>query len=98
MECMVAKCFFAGTTPKHQSVDGKGDNSHLSRIVAVPWYSLNFGEVPLFVAERTHTSSFQPPLDTIQVKNVPAVSESYTESILVVGRGIRLSRRERLLI
>lgn len=37
--------------------------------------AFDFGKIPLFVAQRTNTSGFQPTLDTIEMKDVTAVSK-----------------------
>jgi len=46
----------------------------------------HFCEIPFFVAERTHGTRFQPALDAVQVKDMPAVPKRDAETI-VVGRG-----------
>jgi hypothetical protein len=48
--------------------------------------ALDLGEVPLLVAQWAHTSRLQPALNAVQVENMTAVSECYTQTILVVWR------------
>ena len=44
---------------------------------------LNLEEVPLLVAERAGGARLEPPLDAVQVEDVPAASPGYAESWVV---------------
>ena len=44
---------------------------------------LDLEEVPLLVAERAGGTRLEPPLDAVQVEDVPAASPGYAESWVV---------------
>ena len=57
---------------------------------AVPRNPFYFGKIPLFITKRTHGARFEPSLNTIQMKDVAAISKGNAESIVVGGRWIGL--------
>ena len=61
-------------------------NSELS----VAGDALNFGKVPLLVAERTDGTRLEPALDAVQMKDVAAIAKGDRQAVLVGGRRIGL--------
>ena len=58
---------------------------------------LDLEEVPLLVAERAGGARLEPPLDAVQVEDVPAASPSYAESrVISIPCGICLHSRHAL--
>ena len=45
--------------------------------------TFDLGEVPFLVTQRAYTSSFQPSLDTIEMKDMAAITEGDGQSIVV---------------
>ena len=57
--------------------------------------TFNFGKVPFFVTERTDAACFEPALNTIQMKDVTAITKGNAQSIIIGRRriGLVLNRR-----
>lgn len=64
------------------------NNAHVNVLShsSIAWNSFDFREIPLLVAQRTHTAGLQPTLDAIQMEHMTAVSKSYAQSIFIVRR------------
>ena len=56
----------------------------------IPRNPLNFGKVPLLITKRTNRPRPQPPLNTIQVKNVSTISKGNAQPIIIRGRRVGL--------
>jgi hypothetical protein len=71
--------------------------SQTTSLLSIARNPLNLGKIPLLVAERTHTARFEPALDAVQVKDVPAVAKGNRQAIVVGGARIGLVFNRRFI-
>ena len=50
----------------------------------------NLCKVPFLITQRAYTPSFQPPLDTIQMKYVSTITKRNWQSVIIRGGWVRL--------
>lgn len=57
---------------------------------AIARNAFNLRKVPFLIAQRAHTPRLQPPLDTIQMEYMSAISKCNAKSIVIGRAGIGL--------
>eukprot|EP00566_Odontella_aurita_P026474 CAMPEP_0113541508 /NCGR_PEP_ID=MMETSP0015_2-20120614/9075_1 /TAXON_ID=2838 /ORGANISM="Odontella" /LENGTH=176 /DNA_ID=CAMNT_0000441431 /DNA_START=378 /DNA_END=910 /DNA_ORIENTATION=- /assembly_acc=CAM_ASM_000160 len=65
--------------------------------LTIPRNSLDLGEVPLLVAQRADAPRPEPPLDAVEVEDVPAVPERDAQPVVVRRAGVGLILDARLV-